>query len=56
MTKILKLGLLGLMFATVGLLVGCKTTAESQNFSERPWNAPAPGFGTGLPMDINRGR
>jgi hypothetical protein len=56
MKKALNLLLLGVLLASAVLLVGCKTTDESQNLSERPWNAPAPGFGTGLPMDINRGR
>lgn len=56
MNKTLKLFLLALSVASVGFLMGCKTSAEDQNLSERPWNAPAAGFGTGLPMDFNRGR
>jgi hypothetical protein len=33
---------------------GCKT-AESENLSERPWNAPR-GWENGLPSGINQGR
>jgi hypothetical protein len=56
MKKTIKMLLLTSLLASVGLFVGCQTSAESQNLSERPWNAPSAGFGNGLPMDFNRGR
>jgi hypothetical protein len=37
------------------VLTGCKTTAESENASERPWNAQK-GWEHGLPTGINQGR
>jgi len=35
-------------------LAGCATT-DTENLSERPWNAPK-GWETGLPSTINEGR
>jgi hypothetical protein len=44
-----------LLCATLGtLLPGC-VTPESENASERPWNAQR-GWEHGLPSNINRGR
>jgi len=45
--------LIGLI-AAGGLGSGCKTT-ESENLSERPWNAPR-GWENGLPTGMNEGR
>jgi len=42
-----------LVFAAA-LLAGCSTTADSENVSSRPWNAPQ-GW-SGLPSGINDGR
>jgi hypothetical protein len=46
-----------LLLAAVMTVVftGCKTTAESENASERPWNAQK-GWEHGLPTGINQGR
>jgi hypothetical protein len=47
---------LAALFCAIAFLTGCATT-ESENLSERPWNSPTAGIGSGsLPMDINRGR
>ncbi len=46
--------LLWLLLAAMVGLAGCATT-ESENLSERPWNAPK-GWETGLPSTINEGR
>jgi len=54
--KAFRLFALSAVLAAVALLSGCATT-ESENLSERPWNSPTAGIGSGsLPMDINRGR
>ena len=42
------------VIAAGALSSGCKTT-ESENLSERPWNAPR-GWENGLPTGINEGR
>jgi len=44
----------GLWLTVLLGLMGCATT-ESENLSERPWNAPK-GWETGLPSTINEGR
>ena len=50
------LKLLILLAATAFVFVGCKTTsAESENASERPWNAQKC-WEHGLPTGINQGR
>jgi hypothetical protein len=49
------LRLLILLAATTFVLAGCKTTAEPENASERPWNAQK-GWEHGLPTGINQGR
>ena len=41
--------------ALAGLSTGCKTTAEPENSSERPWNTQK-GWEHGLPSGINQGR
>jgi uncharacterized lipoprotein YajG len=50
---------LRLLFLTVAAIVvftGCQTTAEqTENVSERPWNAQK-GWEHGLPTGINQGR
>jgi|tagenome__1003787_1003787.scaffolds.fasta_scaffold15653939_2 hypothetical protein len=54
--KTFQLLVLAALLSAAALLTGCATT-EPENLSERPWNSPAAGIGTGsLPMDINRGR
>ena len=45
---------LGLLLTALVGLIGC-ATPESENLSERPWNAPK-GWETGLPSTINEGR
>jgi len=44
----------GLLLTALLGLMGC-ATPESENLSERPWNAPK-GWETGLPSTINEGR
>ena len=44
-----------LLLAVVALWTGGCATAEPDNLSERPWNAPK-GWETGLPMGLNEGR
>ena len=44
-----------LLLAAVSAIVsGCGTT-ESQNMSERPWNAPV-GWENGIPSSMTQGR
>jgi len=39
----------------VGLLVGCASTEDSANLSERPWNAPK-SWEHGMPAGMFEGR
>ena len=38
-----------------GFVTGCATTSNTENASERPWNAQR-GWEHGLPSSINEGR
>lgn len=53
--QLLSLAFLSLVVGCLGLVSGCATTGDTENLSERPWNAPKNWEG-GLPAGMMEGR